>query len=251
MNPSYEADLQDSGRRQRSISLGVKVHPLTTLTTVDPNNQILIKDHLFTESPPASQLTNPTKQTFNFEKLRRTLRLESNSPFKFETVTIRSVENPLNKSYSLTPRAPSMRHNLVIKYDPISTEDSFRSNHPHTDRELTLEVPIYENIDVSDLMDCSLDSVITHRLNSEPFINRRSHHDKGEINVTQDISHFSGLIDLSISVTDENVKAQSPRESSGNIPMTYSTIETLSDKPKPLDGYEIRNREERRVLGTM
>lgn len=251
MNPLYSADMQDSSTRQRSISLGVRVHPLATITTVDPNTPILIKDHLFTESPPTSQLTHPTKQTFNFEKLRRTLRLESNSPFKFESVTIRSVESPLNKSYNLTPRAPSSKHIQPIKYDPLSTEDSFRSNHPHTDRELTLEVPIYENIDVSELMDCSLDSVITHRLNSEPLINRRSHPDKGEINLSQEISQFSGLIDLSISVTDENVKVQSPRESLGNLPMTYSTVETLSDKPRPLDEYDIRNKEGRRVLGTM
>jgi hypothetical protein len=163
---------------------------------------------------------------------------------------MRSVESPLNKSYNLTPRAFSSKHIRGIKYEPISTEDSFRSNYPFTDRELTLEVPIYENIDVSDHMDCSLDSVITHRLTSEPLISRRSHHDKGEINLTQEISQFSGLIDLSISVMDENVKAQSPRESIGNLPMTYSTIETLTDKCKPHEEHDVRNKEGRKILAT-
>jgi len=251
MNTLYAADVQDSMTRQRSISLGVKVHPLSGVTTLDSTAQILIKDNLFTESPQNSLLTHPKKQTFNFEKLRRTLRLESNSPLKLEWTTMRSLESTLNKSCNLTHRAASSKHIPGIKYDPISTEDSFKSNYPHTDRELTHEVPIFENIDVSDHTDCSLESVITQELTSGPLISGRSHHDKGEVNVTHDISQFSGLMDLSIWVTDENVKAQSPRESVVNLPMTYSTIETLADKPKPQEEYDISNKEGRRVLGTM
>lgn len=251
MNPINSSFMQESTSRQRSSSLGRRAQPLKTLSTDDPNTPMLIEENIFTESPSPAQDDNQPKHPFNFEKLRNTLRVESNSPFRIGSVSIKSFEIPINKSYHYLSSGHSSKHIPPLRTDHLSTEDSFRSNHQHIDREFTLALPVYDKLDVSEFLECSLDSVITHRLHANPKISGGIHPDKGDINITQEVSQFSNLIDLSLSLTDENVKANSPRESFGNNPITYSTIETLTDNKLKFCSLDSINHEEWSILGRM
>lgn len=234
MNQINSSDMQESTYRQRSLSLGIRAHPSKTLSTENPSTPIDIEEKILTKNTTDFDHNQP-KQSFNFEKLRNTLRVESNSPFRLGSVSIKSIETRVNKSYNYSKQITPLRT------DHLSTEESFR--------EFTPGLSVYDNLDVSEFAVCSLDRVITHRLHPDPRI--LSDPDKCDINISQEVSQLSSLIDVSLSLTEENVKANSPRDSLLNYPMTYSTIETLNDNQyKPYSNIHSITKEEW-ILGSM